>query len=331
MTRICKLCGKKLGYFASNLDLCKECLVKCPKCGKKKGLDERWRSWNPSRNGLCDQCWKAEIKVKGYDPESYPGTWFELLAADEIIGKHVSAIKMPVGDDKDKGKEISDLLGIIAGHTIGIGWASVELSQGVIFLKDYPIEIIRIEEEKKKYERDDVYTAKILFYSPIEQTTLGEKQFVSTSSGVKLGGIGAKWKGIISKKFDRISIASPFLQEDKFLNDKDLMENLQYLLTDVTCESAHGCRWMGPKLNDGFVLQLITRDTPTKKYLEISTRTVRFSGGIREQVDRTREEEYKYWQKAFRTLLCSVTKIAEYAKPSLLSSTVKENRARTSN
>ena len=93
---VCVLCGKKFRIpFGS--PLCKNCLIYCPKCGKKKSawgaFSERTRSIG--REGLCDECFDVKLKSaeeQGYDLTSYVGAWSKFLKEDPDIGKHVSSI-----------------------------------------------------------------------------------------------------------------------------------------------------------------------------------------------------------------------------------------------
>jgi hypothetical protein len=272
---------------------------------------ERERS--QTRKALCDRCWEAEKAARGYDPETYAGAWFELLASDRLFEKRVFPVNLPKESGGGKKETASNVLGTLAAHYIGIGWKSVHATSGMILVKDYPVEMIRVDDGKETYEQDDIYTAKLFFYAllPSQLNTV-------VPSGVTLGRIKAKWKGIVSKSFAGVfaSISpegaplSHALQT--ILNDKDVVNDLSFLFRDVV---AFGVRWMGPDVDDDYdnsKLRLIIRDVGEKKYLEIETRTVRFSG--------VSGEAKEYYQNAFRTLLCSVAKIAESVKASLCSS-----------
>lgn len=263
-----------------------------------------------TRGGLCDECWETEKAAKGYDPETYAGAWYELLKSDEFIGKQVFPAGLPTRSDGGKKETVSAILGITAAKTIGIGWKPVYVTGGSILIKDYPIEIIRIEDTKDTYENDDIFTAKLFFYS-----SLFNLSKVQIPINVPLVGIKAKWEGIVNKKFAGVvPIIKTHLSELQrvfynIINDKELIDNLSFLCRDVYM---FGVRWMGPSLeDDDLKLRCTLRAVQEGYYLETETRTVRCAGVS--QYKEVRE----YWRKAFTTLLFCVCKITEHIKASL--------------
>lgn len=298
--KICKKCGKQY-TIPFDIEYCRDCASICPKCGIKKGKwgGEIARSIN--RDLLCDRCWENEKQARGYDPETYAGLWYELLATNQLFSNHLLPPNLlPSG--RKKNATGSNIAGAIAGKVIGIGWKSILITKGTITLQEYPVEIIRIEDSKDTYKTDSIFTAKIYFFGPISE--YGSL----VSVGTEIGSFKAKWKGLISKSFVGIEASTTSqgkIYADTFFEiqrDPKITADLDYLLNQPAMFNE---KWLGPDVDwGGTKFKLTITGDSQQRYLMLESRTIRT-----DMMDAALKDTYR---NAFGILLSIAAGIVQY-------------------